>query len=385
MKIEMHVIQNFPVHCLNRDDNNMPKDCMFGGVRRARVSSQAFKRAMRDYFSAEGFFTAEQRATRTKRLVAELVRRLVAAGRDEKEATAQAERALSLVKLKVPAKKNVERKTAYLVYVAHRDIDALAQLLDEHWDAFEALKTKKGKLSKELNAELLNLFATAEQTPELALFGRMIADNPDWNMEASCQVAHAISTHRVDMEFDFFTAIDDLKPDDATGSDMMCVAPFNSSCFYRYAALDVDELVENLGSGDEELPQKTVEAFLRGFVAALPSGKQNSMTAKTMPSYILAVVRESGQAWMLSNAFAKPIAAPKHGGDDIIQRSITALENHFAQHLKMYGKRGLGARLSCSLEEREEDAEASADIKTTESLDALVEQTLAAAFANGAP
>src|SRR5690606_17698699 len=140
---------------------------------------------------------------------------------------------------------------------------------------------------------------------DLALFGRMIADKADWNVEASCQVAHAISTNRVQMDFDFFTAVDDFKPRDTAGSDMMGTIQFNSSCFYRYAVLDVGALRANLdqGEGGDALLEKSIGAFLRAFVSAIPTGKQNGMAAHNFPSYALALVRDAGQPISLANAF----------------------------------------------------------------------------------
>src|SRR5262249_9519011 len=151
------------------------------------------------------------------------------------------------------------------------------------------------------------------KTPDLALFGRMIADNPDWNVDAACQVAHAISTNRVNVEFDFYTAVDDFRPRDSAGSDMMGTVPFQSSCFYRYASLDVDALRKNLGGTDTAeataLARSTVDAFLRALALAIPTGKQNSMAAQNRPSYLLAVVRKAGTPCSLANAFVKPIHA----------------------------------------------------------------------------
>jgi CRISPR system Cascade subunit CasC len=153
----------------------------------------------------------------------------------------------------------------------------------------------------------------------------MIADKPDWNVDAACQVAQAISTNRVQMDFDFFTAVDDLKPRDTAGSDMMGTVQFNSSCFYRYAVLDVDSLRRNL-EGDDALLRRAVRAFVQGFVSAIPTGKQNSMAAHNFPSYALAVIRSGGQPLSLANAFLKP--ARPHGDDDLVDDSIQKLESY---------------------------------------------------------
>ena len=166
----------------------------------------------------------------------------------------------------------------------------------------------------------------ARRTVDVALFGRMIADKPEWNVDASCQVAHAISTNTVKMDFDFFTAVDDLKPGDSAGSDMMGTVQFNSSCFYRYAVLDVAALRANLDGGDAQLG-RAVEAFVRGFLSAIPTGKQNSMAAHNFPSYALAVVRDGGSPVSLTNAFLKP-ARPRAEDTDLVDDSIQKLEQY---------------------------------------------------------
>jgi len=197
-------------------------------------------------------------------------------------------------------------------------------------------------------------------------------------MEASCQVAHAISTHRVTMDFDFYTAVDDLKPDDTSGADMMGTIPFNSACFYRYAVIDLDDLQRNLGAEDDQLARRTADAFLRGFVGAVPSGKQNSMAAHTRPSHILAVVRQKGEPWMLSNAFVKPVR-PKEGREDgdLVSSSIQALEAHYDAHAKMYGTKGVRSALACALHA----PATSQQIARVDDLESLVAGTLDAAFA----
>jgi CRISPR system Cascade subunit CasC len=162
----------------------------------------------------------------------------------------------------------------------------------------------------------------------------MIADNAHWNVEASCQVAHAISTNKVQMDFDFFTAVDDLKKNDTAASDMMGTVQFNSSCFYRYAVLDVDALSESLGVADAAkraaLVKQAVDAFVRAFTVAIPTGKQNTFAAHNFPSYALAVVREAGQPVALTNAFLKP-ARPRGEDVDLVDDSIAKLEDYFVR------------------------------------------------------
>jgi CRISPR system Cascade subunit CasC len=367
MKLELHLLQNFAPSNLNRDDTGAPKDCEFGGVRRARISSQCLKRAIREAFSVHellGEKTTEQMAARTKRLVHEAARLATEKGRGLEEAERRAAFALQAAKLKV----DEEQKTQYLLYIPRRAVARLATIVDTHWDelaaadaqpaepAAEGAPKKKAKKSDEKNAAknavpkhvaeaITGLFEDASKTPDLALFGRMIADNPDWNTDASCQVAHAISTNRVSMEFDFYTAVDDLKPRDTAGSDMMGTIAFQSACFYRYACLDVDALERNLGGADakeaRELTKKTVEAFLRASALAIPTGKQNSMAAQNLPSYLLAVVRKEGAPQSLANAFVKPV---KPSADDgLVDSSVKALEGYLDRTLGMWGDEGVTA------------------------------------------
>ena len=159
----------------------------------------------------------------------------------------------------------------------------------------------------------------------------MIADAPSWNINAACQVAHAISTNRVEMGFDFYTAVDDFKPEDTAGADMMDTIQFNSSCFYRYAVLDVESLAANLDDerADASLLAATVKGFVHAFVKAIPTGKQNSMAAHNLPSYVLAIVRGTGQPLSLTNAFAKP-AKPSEEAD-LIDDSIRKLESYLGR------------------------------------------------------
>ncbi len=383
MKIECHIIQNFPPHCLNRDDTNSPKDCEFGGVRRARISSQCFKRAVRDAFERHHAVSPETRAVRTKRIVDEVVGLLVAKGKASGDATKAVLALLEQVKLKTEPTEEGSERTQYLLFLPARKLGELATLAEEHWDALmtavaasdssavdaaeadttaEKPKAKskgsakaKGKskdgleLPKEARAAVQSLLRDARQTPEIALFGRMIADNPDWNIEAACQVAHAISTHRVSMEFDFFTAVDDLKKNSESGSDMMGTVQFNSACFYRYAVVDCDGLELNLGGeGQRELAAASTEAFLQAFVHARPTGKQNSMAAHTLPSFVLVVVRKAGEPLSLANAFVKPVTV-KDSEDDLQVKSVRELSRHFAQLKTMYPD-GIEAVYACAME-----------------------------------
>lgn len=336
MFIELHLIQNFAPSNLNRDDTGNPKDTDFGGVRRARISSQAIKRAMREEpIFAES--TQVPSGERSKWMTRPLVKGLVAKGRTEEDAKKVAVAFVNDYVAKSDGK-NPE-KTSVLVYFAKDEVEMAVAGLLQNWD--EALKLaseRKPKSLKKLVSDIEKAMKTRTSAPDIALFGRMLAENPTLNIDAASQVAHAISTHRVNMDMDFFTAVDDLQEDDETGSSHMGVTAFNSACFYRYARIDFKQLVKNL-DGDKELAEKTVIGFLRAALRAIPSGKQNSFAAQNPPDFALAVVREDGMSWSLANAFEKPVRTAREGG--FVTPSIEAADTYWGKLSKVYGDDGI--------------------------------------------
>lgn len=170
---------------------------------------------------------------------------------------------------------------------------------------------------------------------DLALFGRMLADLPGKNVDGACQVAHALSTHAVTREYDYYTAVDDLKPDDTSGADMIGTVEFNSACYYRYAAIDLEKLHDTLG--DTELVKAGLAAFLRAFVEAIPSGKQNSFAAQNPPSFGAFRVQEQARPRNLANAFERPI---RHDGSGFVFPSIRELDREWAWVDGAYGESG---------------------------------------------
>ncbi len=363
MKIELHVIQNFGPANLNRDDTGSPKACVFAGHRRARISSQCLKRAVRQMYVHESDVATDSLGLRTKRLAGNIADVLSERGVDSSLAKGLAMAGIEGCGFGSKSAKGDERyMTQYLLYVPRRIVTELADIIIEHREVLEPYvssddvanneedkkksskdkkKAKKKALPKALSQALLSCIEDARKTPDIALFGRMIADSPKWNVEASCQVAHAISTNRLSQEFDFYTAVDDLLPAGESGSDMMGTIGFNASCFYRYAVLDVDGLKSNLGDdAPDGLLEGAIRGFVRGFVRAIPTGKQNSMAAHSPPSFVLAIVRNEGQPISLVNAFAKPA---KPGRDDagheldLIDNSIDSLMKYFARLKDEYG------------------------------------------------
>jgi CRISPR system Cascade subunit CasC len=341
MFVELHLLQNFAPSNLNRDDTGSPKECEFGGYRRARISSQCFKRAIRMGFPS--LLGKDELATRSKLVVTQkVVPALVQRGRDAEQARAAVESALGAVKLKL----DDDGKTQYLLFLSASEIAGLADACDRNFAALTEAAGKGGskRSKKEARADVppevrqaVEKILDGGKAADLALFGRMLADLPEKNIDAAAQVAHAISTNRVSPEFDYFTAVDDLNPKEETGAGMIGTVEFNSACFYRYSNVDLAQLGANL-KGDAELARRTLEAFMLATVGAVPSGKQNSMAAHNPPSFVMAVVREAG-LWSVANAFLDPVRPGDDG--DLMGKSIDRLDRHWGALTKMYGSKGI--------------------------------------------
>jgi CRISPR system Cascade subunit CasC len=351
MIVELHVLQNVAPANLNRDDTGSPKDAIFGGYRRARVSSQAWKRAVRNTFDQDTLLPKDQLAVRTKRLVDEIERQLVEAG---KPADTAEKVAIALLQgVQIQADQDGENEpwlTQYLLYLGTDEIDRLAALANEHWDALSravATAESGGPRAKKKDARAFipdevqratSRILDGGKAADLALFGRMLADLPSRNIDGAAQVAHAISTHAVEFEFDFYTAVDDLNPAEETGAGMMGTVEFNSATFYRYTNVDLGQLSRNL-QGDHKLAMAALRAYAQAFLTALPTGKQNSFAAQNPASFAVAVVREHGR-WSLANAFVEPVSLRR---GDLLGESITRLGDYWSRLTELYGTDGIVA------------------------------------------
>lgn len=297
--IDIHVLQTVPSSNMNRDDTGRPKTAIFGGVPRARVSSQAWKRATRNDFGSH--LSSDERGVRTRRIVEELVARIrkLDDTLDDAGAIVLAKSVMAAAGIKFKAARSKKDAAAspfdlseYLLFVSNQQLDRLARLAVDAGDGVDKVAAKKA--------------LDSDHGIEVALFGRMVADDSSLNVDASVQVAHAISTHVVEPEYDYYTAVDDKtsKDDEDAGAGMIGVIEFNSSTLYRYATIDLTQLVENLG--DVEVAGRAVEAFARSFVVSLPSGKQNSFAHSTLPDAVIAQVRNRRPV-NLVGAFELPI------------------------------------------------------------------------------
>lgn len=313
--LELHILQSFPVSCLNRDDLNSPKTATFGGVQRARVSSQSWKRAIREAAAADcPHFNGE----RTRLIVGPLRDALQTHGLNEAEAKAKAieiSEALATYD-RENEKKNGTLKVKTIFFTSPAEIKALAAAYAETKDVKKAIKALKPEHLKD--------------AADVAIFGRMVAADHSLTLEGAAMFSHALSTHKVDNEIDFFTAVDDLNPADDSGSGHMGTTEFNAATYYRYAAVNLSMLADkdHLACMTNQERKEVIAAFIQATLTAVPQARHNSMNAGVMPAYVLGIIKDKGQPIQLINAFEKSMRSGKDG--TILERSIAELKTHHA-------------------------------------------------------
>lgn len=330
--LELHILQSFPPCNLNRDENGMPKSCVFGGRPRARISSQCQKRAVRLYYqerATELDLNPSHFADRSRRWLPELKQMLL----DREIAAEQAELAAqsALTVMGVKFKDNLASDTT--LFLGRTEITEIANILVNNWPAIESTLTgKKPTLPKDIEKAVSKAVDPNQKPGDVALFGRMMASLPSANVDASVQVAHAIGINQLQQDFDFFTAVDDLGGREETGSDHMGEIGYNSSTYYRFAVLNTQQLIANLGSTDSAAAMAS--AFATAFIKAIPSGYQNSFAAHSLPALVLAVVR-NGQPVSLVDAYEKPIRPT--GKNSLLEHAVEKLTQHWENLTQLYG------------------------------------------------
>ncbi|MFE6775668.1 type I-E CRISPR-associated protein Cas7/Cse4/CasC [Streptomyces sp. NPDC057702] len=323
--VDIHILQTVPPANLNRDDQGNPKEAFYGGVRRSRVSSQAWKRATRLHFTDQ--LPEQDLATRTRRVAAALTARLRETAGLGDEGAARLATAL-LAPLKIRAGKK-EGDTAYLFFYGHRQLDAVAALVRDR--AAEYVGYDDKKLADEMEKLPIQDVFTSGHPLDVALFGRMVADIPALRVDAAVQVAHALSTHAVELEFDYFTAVDDeARKGQETGAGMIGTIGFNSATLYRYASVGLHQLRNNLGTVEDAIDG--VQKFVTSFARSVPSGYGNSFAHRTLPSLVAVTVR-TDQPVNLVSAFEEPVT-PDVG---IAAESARRLAREHTTALKLWG------------------------------------------------
>lgn len=330
--LDIHVLQTVPPSNINRDDSGSPKTAVYGGVRRARVSSQAWKRAVRKAFEADPA-TAPEAGRRTRLLPQvigdRLAQRVPMLAEYKDQIGLAAAKAVFNIKA---AKKGAT--TEYLLFLGEAQVDAIVDALASCAEALAAAGGDEKALNDVLQPLDLRSIGVKGHPGAVALFGRMVADAPDVNVDAACQVAHAISTHQVETQFDYYTAVDDLQSEENSGAGMIGTVEFNSATLYRYATVEMGALIKNL-DGEVERALDLSVAFVKAFVTSIPTGKQNTFAHQTRPDLVLVAVRDD-QPVNLVGAFERPVFAPRGG---LMTESVLALARYWHEQEEMYGTR----------------------------------------------
>jgi CRISPR system Cascade subunit CasC len=326
--IELHILQSFPVSCLNRDDVGAPKTATFGGATRARLSSQCLKRAIREL--AQDLSPKLFAGNRSRLIITPLADAMKTYGVADPKATDVAKQVGDyLATADEAAAKKGELKVKTLMFLSPAEMQALAQALADI--------VKKDPNSKDLEKAVAKACKSAalKDAADIAIFGRMVASDHSLTLEGAGLFSHALSTHRADNDIDFFSAVDDLQKAEEAGAGMTGTVEFTSATYYRYAALNLDLLADSAHLGTLPLAERkeVVETFLRAAILAVPGARKNSMNSNTLPCYVLGVVKDKGQPLQLINAFEKPVV-PKNG---IADASIAALKAHHEQLKKTWG------------------------------------------------
>ena len=284
--VDFHILQTVPPSCINRDDTGSPKTAVYGGVLRARVSSQAWKHAMRAAFAENAQLDVGKRTKKAAELVKE---QILVLDPEQKKADKMAKEALKYVGIKSDDKKGTDA----LIFISSAQAKALAELVvggctkDEEYE--EAL--------------------IENPSADMVLFGRMVAQKASLKYDAAAQVAHSISTHAVQNEYDYFTAVDDCQAEDNAGAGHLGTVEYNSSTLYRYATVNVMELAGQLGAAQAA---ETVRAFGEAFLFSMPTGKQNTFANRTLPDAVYVTLRED-QPVNLCGAFERAVPRSAQG------------------------------------------------------------------------
>ena len=353
MLIQIHMLQNYSPANLNRDDTGSPKDAMFGGFLRGRISSQCLKRSIRksavleDAFKKEGLL-----GVRTKRLPGLIEDELKALGVEPKTIQAIVERVPEIGK-KAEKKGDGDEEddaatddtgatskaeTRQLIFMGANELRPLAERL------LNLYKTSKNWKKEELEK---SLGKSLPRSVDIALFGRMTTSETFENVNAASQVAHAISTNALTQEFDYYTALDDISGQ--SGAGMIGDVEFNSSTYYKYLNVHWEELLKNLG-GDMTVATQAVLALISAAATAQPSGKQNSFAAHNLPDLVLVEVSDKNLPVSYANAFLRPARA--NSEYTLTEASAAQLSDYMTRVNKMYkpmGQRAFAAMIDCNL------------------------------------
>ncbi|MET7318504.1 type I-E CRISPR-associated protein Cas7/Cse4/CasC [Streptomyces thermoviolaceus] len=326
--LDLSALQSVPAANLNRDDLGSPKQVRYGNATRIRVSSQSWKRAIRLGVEQD----LGEKAARTRLVPTKVQDALQSAGWPaDLAAFAGSQVAASAGKKGIGTES--AGHTSVLLFLPEAAIDELAAVCNEHRDALEAAQGKK-KPGKVLPPDRIEAILK-RRTASISLLGRMLAELPDTNVDAAAQVAHAFTTHAAEPQRDYFTAVDDWLGEAETGSGHLDTAEFSAGVFYRYATVNVADLVTNL-NGDAKTARTVLASFAEHFLLSLPQAKKNSTAPHTVPDLAYLAVREH-RPLSLAAAFETPVTSEPDGG--FSQPSRKALADYAANINRLTGDR----------------------------------------------
>jgi CRISPR system Cascade subunit CasC len=344
--IQIHLLQNYAPANLNRDDTGAPKDTLFGGIRRGRISSQCLKRSIRKSAAfAEAFESDGLLAVRTKQLprlvkdalndlgvdaqsIQAIVARVPEIGRESARRAAEEEEGEEETQA-TETEATAEDETKQLIFLGHDEVRPLAEkllaLYQQYGDSKKWAKAKIADITKALGKSV-------PRSVDVAMFGRMTTSEAFEDVQAAVQVAHAISTNALAEEFDYYTAVDDLSG--KTGAGMIGDVEYNCSTYYKYLNVHWEQLVKNLG-GDVAVARRAILALVEAAATAQPTGKQNTFAAHCLPDLVLIEAREKNLPVNYANAFLKP--AHWSGDQTVVDDSVAKLADYIARVGRAYG------------------------------------------------
>lgn len=336
MLYEIHMLKNYPPTNLNRDDTGAPKTCLFGGVMRGRVSSQCLKRSWRTSPSFRAEIGDNNLGIRTRKLPVLVAEKLIEMGVSPEFAEVVQPRLTGLGNKEGKETKD-GKATAQVIFYAQEDIIAVAETVKAMLDNCKTVKDVQKLKAKDIQAAIDHADSRTI-TLDIALFGRMVTSDAFRDVEASMQVAHAISTNKVSVESDYFTAMDDMLSGatmDEAGAAMIGDVDFNASCYYVYASVDSDALLENLkyAENPDAIVRKALPALLRAMAFTDPNGKQNSFAGHVLPSVVMVECKEQKIPTSMVNAFVEPVGK----GGDLVCQSAEKLANEVDMVARNFG------------------------------------------------
>jgi CRISPR system Cascade subunit CasC len=360
MLIQVHILQNYAPSNLNRDDNGSPKAAMFGGFNRGRISSQCLKRSVRrSTFFEEAFEEHELLGKRTRdlpKLIDDELKKMKAADDAREAIVARVPEIGQSSEAAAKTKDDDDKlKTRQLIFLDMKEIPFLAEKLlavyqkhgHKKWtDPDTKARLSIGDITKELGESI-------PLSVDIAMFGRMTTSGFFKDVQASVQVAHTLTTHSVDPEFDYFTAVDDLQPEEEIGASMIGDVEFNSATHYKYFNVQWEELVKNL-KGEVDIARQAVLVLLEAAAFAQPTGKQNTFAAHNLPDVILVEVSQKNLPVSYANAFLKPVGKPFQVS--LMDLSVQQFNSYRKRLRKAYGLNGQHAYMAVDSEHLIEEA-----------------------------